>query len=464
MFKNKKIFLIPLTAGLIFGTLFSSSNVRAAAVFGDPWQFTKQFVIYPLVRAIANSLQSKLTNSISQQISGINSSTPSFITNWRNHLLDSQGRGNDIFRAVLADTKICSYMSKEVKSAFGADMFERTIAGSTIKNASGAVVYQNKTNVPGMQSLQSSGNCTLPDNFDVGSFKTDFRNGGWEAWDRLLEPQNNFFGIMSMALNEQSNQIETEKESTMNSAIAGNGFLASKLGKAVGDTSTSASGFPSGPTGCTDTLEGPSGGATGPANKITRCTFMGKDVTPGYLKAGGAGQAIGAKINQPEMAQEITDVVLGLFASVLQGTIQNLGNYLGQATYDGVASAVTYNEDQKQAGEDDSQINAVNQKTADMTKKSQTDCFKNKVKTCVEETSDIDTRAQCLADGSESCDFSSVLSPDDENISCVDACYNNNVEICTLDNVGSGLDYMFLNLVAPRCRTLIAQKCAEKCQ
>lgn len=351
----KKLIILPLLAGLIFGLIIPLKNVEAAAIMGDPWQFVKQFVIYPLVRAIANSLQSKLTNQINQQISNINGATPNFITNWRNNLLDSQGRGNDVFRALLADSNICSYMSGPVNQAFGADMYKGAIGGSQVKDASGKVVYQNKTNIPGMASFQTLANCTMPSDFNAIAFKNNFQEGGWEAWDRLLEPQNNFFGIYTMAVSEQQKQIQTEQKSTSDSAVAGNGFLASKLGNVIGDKSDSLG---TSPTGCTSAVGSIEGGE-GPT-MTTRCTFMGKDVTPAYLKAGGAGAAIGSKINQPEMAQEITDVVLGLFASVLQGTIKNLSNYIGQMSYDSAPSGNQYDESQKQADTEDTQINDAN--------------------------------------------------------------------------------------------------------
>lgn len=360
MTRTKKILASFAIAFLVLGLLFvPAKNAQASAIFGDPWQFIKQFVIYPLVRAIANSFESKLINQLNKQVSGVGGAVPSFITNWRNHLLDSQARGNDVFRSVLADANICGFMSNNVKTAFGADLFAGSIAGATVKDASGKVVYKNETNAPGMASFQETAKCTLPANFDVSAFNQNFSKGGWAAWDSMLEPQNNLFGIYTMALGEQQAQIATEQTSTMNSAVAGNGFLASKLSTALG-----LNGASTGPTGCTDTAGVLGNGAQGPV-MTTRCTFMGKDVTPAYLKAGGVGQAIGAKIGQPAAAKEITDVVLGLFTDVLnvvQNAAGSLGNYLGQATYNStVGSMPGFDTAQKQPGAGDAQINQAQQ-------------------------------------------------------------------------------------------------------
>jgi hypothetical protein len=386
MLEPKKIIAFSLLIFFVLSFLiYPIKDARASAIFGDPWQFIKQFVIYPLVRAIGNALESRLLNKLNQQITGINNATPAFITNWRNHIFDSQARGNDVFRAVLADTQVCDYMSDTIKTSFGADKFAGAIAGATVKDASGKVVYENKTNVPGTASFQELGKCTLPTGFSVPDFNKDFRKGGWQAWDRMLEPQNNLLGIYSLAMNEQQRQTEVEQQAAINSAVAGNGFLASKLTKALpGGTDTGFSN--TSPTGCVDVVGGTlTGGSTGPAI-TTRCTFFGKDVTPGFLKAGGAGTGFDAKLKVPGAAKEITDVVLGLFAAVLQGTMNKLSNYLGQVTYNALSGSDRgYDETQKKPTGEDTQINQaqaqvdatsakLNQKEANTAEAASGDC------------------------------------------------------------------------------------------
>jgi hypothetical protein len=246
-------------------------------------------------------------------------------------------------------------MSGNIKTAFGADLFAGAIAGATVKDASGRVVYKNETNVPGMASFQESAKCTLPANFDVSSFNKDFSKGGWAAWDQMLEPQNNLFGIYTMALGEQQAQIATEQTATMNSAVAGNGFLAQKLG--VG-----SSGM--GPTGCTNVAGTLGNGSQGPT-MTTRCTFMGKDVTPPEILSQSAANAIDTKLKRPGAATELTDIVMNLFASILDATTSRLANYIGQATYDSAPSPVNY--DTSQFNED----TTVNSQNKDATANSQ---------------------------------------------------------------------------------------------
>ena len=381
---RKNLIIILIILGLLGGVLgYQTKTVDAAAIVGDPWQFLKEFVIKPLVRTIANSLENKIVNSINKQISNIDGKAPSFITNWRNHLLDSQARGNDVFRSVLADTKLCGYFDKNLKTAFGADKYAGSIAGATVKNSAGQVVYRNKTAIPGLPSFQQMGNCTLPANLNVNTFRTDFaRGGGWDTWNKLIQPQNNFFGAYSLALGEQSKQMNTEEKTTMDSAVAGQGFLSQRLG--VG-----TSGI--GPSGCANsTISGcmlytsqsacESNGCTwsggdintpptcGGGGTISRCTFMGKEVTPAQVLGKTAAGTIDTKLKRPGAATELTDIILGLFAAVVSGTTQRLANYIGQATYDQPPNSDGgYDEQQFQPGASDpnldSQINSMNQRT-----------------------------------------------------------------------------------------------------
>ena len=349
--------------------------------------YLKEFVVYPLVRKVANSLENKLINKVSGQISGVTGGNPNFITNWRNHILDSQARGNDVFRSVLADTKLCPGFAQNLKTAFGADLFKGVLGSATVKNSSGQVVYQNKTNTPGLPSFQYSAGCTLPISFNATTINQDFsKGGGWAAWDQLIQPQNNIFGAYSLATQEQSKQIAVEKQASQDSSVAGQGFLSQKLG--VG-----ASGL--GPTGCTsssDSVDGHKilvlGGETPAiacfrtcklyapkieglsekcitasaydagceaekakiqqahsdqdalckskcdATVLNRCVFQGKTVTPEQILGKTAVAAIDKKLGRIGGSTQVTDILLSLFNAVLDATTNKLANYIGQATYD----------------------------------------------------------------------------------------------------------------------------------
>src|SRR3989344_2431898 len=130
---------------------------------------------------------------------------PAWVRNWRNFQLDAQYRGEDIFRGVLNSTNICDYFGDELKNLFGATK-EANLTGI-------------RTRINDFDSFQVKAGCTLPKDFDFEDYKKDFSgNGGWEAWSRLLEPQNNFYGSYFMSLGEADKQRAAEESADLNEA------------------------------------------------------------------------------------------------------------------------------------------------------------------------------------------------------------------------------------------------------
>lgn len=392
MKKVKKIVLILLVLSLLAGT-FALRAKQADASF----YFLKEFIIKPLVRKLANALENKLVNKIHGLASGLSQKTPNFVTNWRNYTLDSQGRGNDVFRSVLADANLCPYFKDQARTAFGASSYTRAVSGATVKNSQGQVVFQNKTKVPGLPSFQNITNCSLdtgadscinncvasrqqecqagpPDNrplcedvtgdgvineqdqgassvdcrlpdvrpdtatcqarikascenqcpkkLDVQSFNNDFTKGGWNAWNKLIQPQNNFFGVYSLALNEQQKQISTDNQSARDYSVAAQGFLGQKLGR----------NNKPGPTGCTGA--GQFGNTNNTITIDTRCIFQGKEITPAKLFGESAADAIDKKLGRVGGASELTDIVLNLLNAVVGGLTNRILNFSGLSGYD----------------------------------------------------------------------------------------------------------------------------------
>lgn len=275
--------------------------------------FLKEFIIKPLVRKLANALENKLVNKINGLVSGLQQKIPSFILNWRNHIFDSQARGNDIFRSVLADARLCPYFQKDLRETFGADKYLGLFSGSTVKIGQ-TPVYQNKTFIPGLNSFQTLTGCTLPSNLNVDAFRKDFGNGGWDAWNQLIQPQNNFYGTYNQALKEQGKQIETEQQSARDEAIAGQGFLAQRLG----------TNGESGPAGCTGSTLAGGGG---------RCIWFGKEVTPPKFLGDLSAKSLDTKIGRVGAGQEITDVIFNLLQAVVNGLANRILNFIGQGSY-----------------------------------------------------------------------------------------------------------------------------------
>src|SRR3989344_2934113 len=136
----KTIVAIITIVALIGGVfVLYAPQTKAASAF---LYFLKEFILKPLIRSLANSLENKLVNKLNGLVSGLAQKTPSFITNWRNYTLDSQARGNDVFRSVLASATLCPYFNSNLKTSFGADRYAGLLSDSNITNG-GTLVYQN---------------------------------------------------------------------------------------------------------------------------------------------------------------------------------------------------------------------------------------------------------------------------------------------------------------------------------
>lgn len=135
-----------------------------------------------------------------------------FIRNWRNFQTKAEYRGENIFRAMLSSSNMCPYLANDVKGIFGVN---------------------KKTALPGVNTRTDSLDpfsvqvgCTMPQGFDVNKYNQDFSgNGGWEAYSRLLEPQNNFYGVLFQSSDEANKQRALEKSTDVNQILANKGFL-----------------------------------------------------------------------------------------------------------------------------------------------------------------------------------------------------------------------------------------------
>ncbi|MDP4001624.1 MAG: hypothetical protein Q8P69_01090 [bacterium] len=135
-----------------------------------------------------------------------------FVRNWRNFQTDAQYRGENIFRAVLSNTKLCNYIDNNIKSFFG-------VSGKT------SLPANTQTRTGNLDPYQLRANCTMPSNFNIVNYQKDFAgNGGWDAWSRMLEPQNNYYGALLLSLDEVSRQRNLEQSSDLSQVAANAGF------------------------------------------------------------------------------------------------------------------------------------------------------------------------------------------------------------------------------------------------
>jgi len=445
---SKKIVIVLLVV-ILAAVFFSIKTARVHAA--DIWYEIYQWVVLPLLRMVAQKLDNIILNKLGVATSGVLGNSPHFITNWRNNILSSQARGNDLFRSILADATLCPYFNNGLKTAFGAEKYVGTMVGTIVKNVTGQVTYQNQTYTPGLPSFQNLANCTLPSNFNINTFQNDFaKGGGWDVWNQLIQPQNNFFGVYAMALSEQQKQIALENQANTNQNIANQGYLPNKVGTntASGGQKAGSSNFDYG--ACIDTcssayntcLKQPTGGevtaaewcsaamntcdssclkqqqtasqqsttsSTASVNGCTetlpgtsRCISEGKIVTPGNIYNQVSGARISKQTTTLQDAQSIGDIIQWLVSDVASKLAGQIDNMLGvdifsNAVNNGMYQSTDY---ENQLNQVQGQINQSGQAGSSATCRQQcSDRYNNCLRQpTADETAASENQAACSAE------------------------------------------------------------------
>ena len=192
-----------------------------------------------------------------------------YVKDWRNFQTSAEYRGEDIFRAMLSKTKLCDYFSKDIKTVFGATN-QKALPSST------------QTRVSNFDPFVLRANCTLPSNFKIEEYQKDFvKNGGWQAFSRLLEPQNNYYGVLFSSLNEAEKQRELEKTADTNEALSGQGYTAKRKA-------------------CQSVGQG------------ARCVVLGTILTPGATLSGAVNSTFQSELAWLANSDEINEVIATL--------------------------------------------------------------------------------------------------------------------------------------------------------
>lgn len=282
---------------IIISLLSAPTPIVMASDFGGSWAqakayITKEFILDTAARKIARSLLNNLVSGLIDKIqTGGRDGGPAFVQNWRNFQTDAQYRGENVFRSILASTTVCNYLEKDIKGLFNANQ-KISATGQNLR-------------VDNFDPFTLRANCTLPSGFSMTNYQQDFSgNGGWDTFNQLLEPQNNYYGLLFQSLDEANRQRTLEESGDMNEALAGSGF-----------------------TSLRDTCAGKGVGA--------KCTFLGKTLTPGQILGETAAKTIQADMEWLISADELSEVIIG----VLTASINRLGNLALSKTSTDYASA-----------------------------------------------------------------------------------------------------------------------------
>ncbi|MEI7563663.1 MAG: hypothetical protein WCJ39_08805, partial [bacterium] len=158
-------------------------------------------------------------------------------------------------------------------------------------------------------------------------FNTSFTNGGWSAWDNLIQnPANNPLGFQIEASNELASRIESAKQDAKDALTQANGYLSDQ--RCV-DPQT---GQPNGITKEQD-LSGKKARATDSKSTAPVC-LKWETVTPGKTIADFATQKIGYEDHALLDASTLNDAI----AAILDAA---LGRFSSELTTNGLANMST---------------------------------------------------------------------------------------------------------------------------
>jgi hypothetical protein len=252
-----------------------------------------------IVRSLAKNALTKLQDGVLNKIriAGIdpvtgNEGVPAFVRDWRQLLQAGQHRGEDIFRATLAEailspnSTICQYMRSALTSIFNVK--------STVPNFS-SINYRTDSIQPFLLR-----NLCSPEimNFDVEAFRKNFRNGGWEAWEKLIKPQNNFYGIFNDSLREIILQRVKEEEVNKSEALAGGGFTSRRQN------------------------------CKGTGSNLS-CVVLGEIKTPAEILGTVTQRSINEDFSWITSADEFSELLAGIANALIDSVLSKLDNLAG---------------------------------------------------------------------------------------------------------------------------------------
>ncbi len=198
---------------------------------------------------------------------------PTFVQNWRNFTTTAQYRGEDVFRAMLSNTKLCDHFENKLKQTFNAQ---------TKISLSGQNTRMNDLDLYALRA-----GCTMPSGWSLENYQRDFAaNGGWEAFAKLMEPQNNAFGSLLLAMEEAEKQRNFEQQIDI-LETQGHGFTSKRGDNAV--------------QGCK--LRGPSG----------RCLIYNEVETPAEIIKELSVESLKSELQWVIGVDELNELVMNMY-------------------------------------------------------------------------------------------------------------------------------------------------------
>lgn len=190
----------PNTAVSATNAAFSGTSMSK-----DVEGYIKDYVLNGIAVSLAQSLSTKMTNSIVNWANGGFKGSPSFVNDFERLFSKTEKNQGNVFlneiQAMQQQNPLAGSLARQLaqngrNGQFG-DVFQFTLDKAVGPN------WQTFTN---------------------GSFNA----GGWNGWIALTEPQNNPFGLQMLAENEFGRRVQSTATAKQQEVLAGGGFLNSK--------------------------------------------------------------------------------------------------------------------------------------------------------------------------------------------------------------------------------------------
>lgn len=300
----KKLNAFIIIVILIFYPL---SQVRAGVPIIDTAQFQKEFILDTIAKSIARGLLKTSTNFLIRKISGSGrGGGPAFVQDWRNFILGGQHRGEDIWRGII-------YMAANGNPSLGippllCDHIRNSQAFKSFQPREVPNLIQSGLNrrVDSRQEYLVTARCDPVVNKKFNTFMNNFSaGGGWDTFERLLQPPNNIYGATELALEELNKQRSIEERADISEATSGRGFTSMR-------------------TGCVAREPLPPD-FVGPPPPGKRCTIFGKVVTPADIIGQSAATAIDTNLKELITADEFNEVIVVLIGALLDRAFSEFG-------------------------------------------------------------------------------------------------------------------------------------------
>jgi len=219
VFKKKILVFI-----LIIAFLLGPFTYRANAT---DWVAGVRWSVDTVMKIVAQSAFKVTSTRILNKIrsAGIDGG-PAFVQNWRNFQLESQYRGEDIWRGLLyiaakGEGNTPPLLCKHIRESQAFNSLRPTRVNNLIQG-----LGPNRR-INDFQEYLVATRCDPVVNEKFDTFMQDFSaGGGWDTFERLLQPQNNIYGAIELALKELDKQRSIEEKSSINQILAGQGYTA----------------------------------------------------------------------------------------------------------------------------------------------------------------------------------------------------------------------------------------------